>query len=389
MWKSNTQYPIRHTHPAFRITFPYLVYSVSSILLTSCAAPPVSSAPDPTQFVETRVAQLLTQNAILLSTQAAQASTPDPLAVIPTVTPAPTLPPLPTAGDTITPAPSPAVTGTPPTPCADQACATAAEHFWLERPIPAGYVNYPDRTYPYGSTFQGQREPHHGVEFVNPSGTPVVAAAPGTVVVAGNDSETAYGPSTRFYGNLVVVQLDQAYYGQPVFTLYGHLQTALVIVGQRVSTGDVLGLVGYTGVALGPHLHFEVRVGQNDYASTRNPELWLKPLQYNNTRWGAIAGRVVDTNGNPVHGYPVVIRPASVDYAGARAQYFATYAQETLNGDDLLQENFALGDMPLGTYSVSVNTTTFYQQTVSVNSGRLTWVTFVVKPPVPTETPPP
>jgi len=364
------------------------------IFASACSAPATSSAagPNPTEFVATRVAELLTQNAMTAPPQEAPH--------IPTVTSVSTTLALPTSGATITPLPSPAPGtgaaetrpyGPTATPCADQACVTAAEHFWLERPIPAGYVNYPDRTYPYGSTFQGLREPHHGVEFFNPSGTPVVAAAPGAVVVAGNDWTTAYGPATHFYGNLVVVQLDQPYQGQPVFNLYAHLQSVSATVGQHVNTGDLLGVVGYTGVAIGPHLHFEVRVGQNDYFSTRNPELWLKPLLYNDHRWGAIAGRVVDTDGHLVDGYTVVIRPVAVDYDNPRSQYLTTYAHDAqrLNGDDSLQENFAIGDMPLGTYTISVNTTTFYQQTVTVTAGHITWVTFVVKPPIPTETPTP
>jgi len=364
------------------------------ILLSACSAAATSSAagPNPTEFVATRVAELLTQNAMTAPPQEAPH--------IPTVTSVSTTLALPTSGATITPLPSPAPgtgasetrpDGPTPTPCADQACVTAAEHFWLERPIPAGYVNYPDRTYPYGSTFQGLREPHHGVEFFNPSGTPVVAAAPGAVVVAGNDWTTAYGPATHFYGNLVVVQLDQPYQGQPVFNLYAHLQSVSATVGQHVNTGDLLGVVGYTGVAIGPHLHFEVRVGQNDYFSTRNPELWLKPLLYNDHRWGAIAGRVADMDGHLVDGYTVVIRPVAVDYDNPRSQYLTTYAHDAqrLNGDDSLQENFAIGDMPLGTYTISVNTTTFYQQTVTVTAGHITWVTFVVKPPIPTETPTP
>ena len=365
-----------------RMSLLALSFAICSfvIVLSACSAPPASSAamPNPTEFVMTRVAELLTQNAVTGNAP-----------FIPTVTSIPGTLVLPTAGATVTPLPSPAVSSTPATPCADQACATAAEHFWLERPIPAGYVNYPDRTYPYGSTFQGLREPHHGIEFFNPSGTPVVAAAPGIVVVAGNDGTTAYGPATDFYGNLVVVQLDQPYMGQPVFTLYAHLQSVSTTTGQHVNTGDVLGLVGYTGVALGPHLHFEVRLGRNDYLSTRNPELWLKPLLYNDHRWGVIAGRVVDTDGHPVDGYTVVVRPVAVDYDEPRSQYLTTYARESLNGDDALQENFAIGDMPLGTYTISVNTTTFYQQTVTVTAGHLTWVTFVVKPPIPTETPTP
>ncbi len=374
-------------------SFAICSFVISSFVIfaSACSAAPTSSAagPNPTEFVATRVAELLTQNA-MTAARAPQLGTPA-APLIPTVTSIPGTLVLPTSGATVTALPSPAASNTPATPCADQACASVAEHFWLERPIPAGYVNNPDRTYPYGSTFQGLREPHHGVEFFNPSGTPVVAAAPGAVVVAGNDWTTAYGPATHFYGNLVVVQLDQSYNGQPVLNLYAHLQSVSATVGQHVNTGDLLGWVGYTGVAIGPHLHFEVRVGQNDYFSTRNPELWLKPLLYNDHRWGVVAGRMTDTDGNLVDGYTVVIRPVSVDYDNPRSQYLTTYARDAqrLNGDDALQENFAIGDLPLGTYTISVNTTTFYQQTVTVTAGHVTWVTFVVKPPIPTQTPTP
>ncbi len=302
-------------------------------------------------------------------------------------------------GATITPLASPGYTRTPATSCASLECVRAAEHFWLERPIPPDYVNDArtrastgvERTYPYGSTQGGLREPHHGVEFVNRSGTLVVAAAPGTVIAARNDAVIAYGPALDFYGNLVVVRLDNQhqYHGQPVYTLYGHLQEVLVKEGQQVTTGDELGTVGFTGIAIGPHLHFEVRVGENDYLSTRNPELWLKPHTYNNQPWGVIAGRVVDTAGNLVSGLTVVVRPVAIDYDVLRNHYFTTYEQETLNGDDRLQENFAIGDLPLGTYTVSVNTTKPYQQTVTVEAGHIAWVTFVVNPPYPTETPTP
>ena len=51
-------------------------------------------------------------------------------------------------------------------------------------------------------------------------------------------------------------------------------------------------------------------------------------------------------------------------------------------GDDVLQENFALTDLPLGTYTVSVNTARLYRQTITIESGRLAWMTFTVEPPV-------
>ncbi len=339
------------------------------------------AAPNPTEFIATRVVVLLTQNA---RTDAAPrpAATPTRAPVVQGGAKGPVTQ-LPTAGDTLTPRAATVDPNFTPTPCADQACAASAGHFWLERPIAEDHVNYPDRTYPYGSTMDGQREPHHGVEFANASDTPVVAAGPGKVVVAGNDHTAGYGPATDFYGNLVVVQLDQAYQNQPVFILYGHLKSVLASLGQHVNTGEVLGLVGGTGVAIGPHLHFEVRVGENTYTAVRNPELWLKPLRYNGVYQGAVAGRVVDKNGKLVQGYPVVLRPVSVDSDTPRSRYLTTYTADQFNlgGDTLLQENFASTDLPLGTYTISVNTTKPYQQTINITSGGLTWVTFVVEPP--------
>ncbi|MGH2521831.1 MAG: peptidoglycan DD-metalloendopeptidase family protein, partial [Anaerolineales bacterium] len=198
----------------------------------ACSTPVASSnsSPNPTEFVATRVAQLLTESALTSATPVLPAATE-------ALTPLPPTLALPTAGATITLPELSAPSGTPAVPgtvCAD-ACVQPAEHFWLERPIPADYVDDVERTYAYGSTQGGQREPHHGVEFVNPADTPVIAAAPGTVIVAGNDSIIAYGPAPKFYGNLVVVKLDQAYDGQPVFNLYGHLKSVAAKVGQPVN----------------------------------------------------------------------------------------------------------------------------------------------------------
>jgi murein DD-endopeptidase MepM/ murein hydrolase activator NlpD len=107
----------------------------------------------------------------------------------------------------------------------------------LERPIDA---NPTDGFGPRGDRF------HSGVDYPAPIGTPVAAAADGTVIGVGR----ADG-----YGNLVVVQHTSG-----VTTLYAHLSKILVTSGRRVTGGAVVGLVGQTGDATGPHLHFEVRV---------------------------------------------------------------------------------------------------------------------------------
>jgi len=87
---------------------------------------------------------------------------------------------------------------------------------------------------------------HTGIDYPAPMGTPVVAARDGVV--------SAVGPLAG-YGN--VVELS---HGQGVSTLYAHLSQILVEPGRRVTRGTTVGLVGRTGDATGPHLHFEVRL---------------------------------------------------------------------------------------------------------------------------------
>jgi murein DD-endopeptidase MepM/ murein hydrolase activator NlpD len=91
----------------------------------------------------------------------------------------------------------------------------------------------------------GRRHFHTGVDIAAPRGTPVRAAADGTVLFAG-----WYGG----YGRLIVID-----HGQGLSTLYGHLSAILVGTGVRVTRNQVIGRVGSTGYATGPHLHYEVR----------------------------------------------------------------------------------------------------------------------------------
>jgi hypothetical protein len=88
---------------------------------------------------------------------------------------------------------------------------------------------------------------HAGIDLAAATGTPVAAADPGRVVFAGHDGGG--------YGNLVEVAHDNG-----VLSLYAHLSAITVRVGRAVATGTLVGRVGATGEATGPHLHFEVRV---------------------------------------------------------------------------------------------------------------------------------
>lgn len=98
---------------------------------------------------------------------------------------------------------------------------------------------------PFGG---GASEYHSGQDISAPKGTPVVAPADGKVTHAGWQSG---------YGNLITVD-----HGNGLTTRYGHLSKLEVAVGQEVKRGELIGLVGSTGRSTGPHLHYEVRIGE-------------------------------------------------------------------------------------------------------------------------------
>jgi hypothetical protein len=232
-----------------------------------------------------------------------------------------------------------------------------------------GRADWVDRSYPYGGTQFGQREVHLGVEFFNPRFTPVLASAEGVVFYAGDDSQVAIGPKTNYYGKLVIIRHNAfSAEGLPIFTLYGHLQEAVVETGQPVLTGQFIGRVGDSGIAEGPHLHFEVRVGDPlDYLSTRNPELYLKPYR----GFGLLVGRVQSRSGAAVEGRVVLVRSATL----RREAY--VYGGPRANSDPAWGENFTLGDLPANTYEVIVSERSgriLARQTVTLEAGRAAWV---------------
>ncbi len=87
---------------------------------------------------------------------------------------------------------------------------------------------------------------HEGIDIGVGYGTPIHAAASGTVIYCGWEPATATSTVLDHGGNLA--------------TAYGHQSSIAVSCGQQVGQGDVIGYVGFTGHSTGPHLHFEVRV---------------------------------------------------------------------------------------------------------------------------------
>jgi murein DD-endopeptidase MepM/ murein hydrolase activator NlpD len=274
------------------------------------------------------------------------------------------------------PTETPAAPAFKPGPCEQEVCIVSLQ-FPLMRPIaPPGRVTV-DPSYRFESSDHGKRDPHHGVEFLNSQGTPVLAAADGEVVVAGDDLKITYGLFPNMYGNLVVLQHNFPDFDVPIFTLYAHLYTINVKVGDQVKAGDEIGKVGRTGSATGSHLHFEVRYGENTYAASRNPELWLQPLTDEDGQLGgALAGRILDAQDKPMVIDNIVLEHLSG--AGSPPEktfYLNTYSENRMAGLDPWGESFAIGDLPPGEYQISFFRNGMQQLTVQVEPGKLTLVT--------------
>jgi len=232
----------------------------------------------------------------------------------------------------------------------------SSDHYWVGRPFAphiSGQIASP--SYQFGSTAGDRYRTHHGVDISNPSGTPVLAATDGEVVHAGPDDPALLGPYNNFYGNAVVIRLNRQLAvagGQlDVYLLYGHLSAVTVSVGQQVRPEDVVGMVGMTGIAIGPHLHVEIRLGSNTYYNNVNPYLWLQPLEGQ----GSVAVRVLTADGRTWPGaYISVVRFSGGIAAWARQ--IVTYQDvENIGPDPAWGENGAMDGIPAGSYYVVGN----------------------------------
>ena len=334
---------MRPANCALRFLPGALFFVLSACSPANTSTPVVVTLPppglDPTDFLNTRVPQVLTESAARLTAAPTATDTSTPASRA-TGTPLPTDTPIPSDTPTVTPSPYPTLhlsnfATPPPTlpPASDP-------HFYFGRPTGEGGNPFIASTYRYGSTYDHRFEPHHGVDFGNSTGLPLLAVAPGTIYYAGNDLTQKFGPDPNFYGNLVVLQLAQPWENHTVYALYGHMDQVVVQTGQAVNPGDVVGMVGSTGIARGPHLHLEARLDKPEsYWDTRNPELWLAPI----SGAGAVAVRVTNENGQYLPGMRV-----GFTCSDGAFRYLDTYWDPGVNPDDLVGENAAMTDVPAG-----------------------------------------
>ena len=132
---------------------------------------------------------------------------------------------------------------------------SALIHTPIGYPIEGSVIsNYGKRTNPF---HWENFEFHGGLDIRAQHGAPVKTTAKGKVIFAGTQSG---------YGKLVVIDHDDQFQ-----TFYAHLSEIMVVKGQKVDTNEVVGNVGATGRATGPHLHYEIRENHK----TLNPEIYL------------------------------------------------------------------------------------------------------------------
>jgi murein DD-endopeptidase MepM/ murein hydrolase activator NlpD len=327
--------------------------------------------------------------------------TPSPSA---TSTPTPTSSPTPqaattarrrtaTATATATPAGTPTPTDTPtptPTPVPRTVLASsldlpdpakAEDHFWFTRPFSDTFATWGSPYYPFGTNNRGEYLWHHGVDIQNPMGTPIIAVGDGVVVRAGLDDVLPFGPSLNFFGRAVLIRHNQELNDQPVYSLYGHVSKVLVGEGQPVKAGDVIAEVGQAGIALGPHLHLEIRVGGTTYGDVRNPDLWVRP----DPGYGVIAGRVIDAQGYMVPQQPIFLHRAEQPDRFWRQTF--TYPDNEVKSDTVWGETFTFADVPAGGYVLKTYFDgQLYTRPISVTNQATTFVLIqgAVRPPTST-----
>ena len=264
------------------------------------------------------------------------------------------------------------------TPVGDAAGASTPRHTWFRRPIALTDQPYIDQTYRFGSTMGGNFQPHQGVEFNNPDGTPVHAIGDGVIVHSGPAEQGALTVAIKHDRRLTAD--GKSLY---LFSVYYHNTKLLKQVGERVKAGDVIALVGNTGRATNDHLHLEVHASPFD--STRlivdpdvryppyntNPELWIEPLP----ETGMIAGQVWDSAGQPVYQARIygLVKP---DPRETPFSFIETYGPRN-HSDPVYHEHFGISDVPPGVYvlGVAIAGKRVYRQ-VKVAAGKLTWVEF-------------
>ena len=261
---------------------------------------------------------------------------------------------------------------------------TPHDHFLFGRVFPPSYADLPIAEYRFAARVPESGKVHGGIDIPAPFDTPVLAIGAGRVVWAGEGFTFGRPREGDPYGLAVVVRHDLGWQGHALYSLYAHLDTITVRLGQWVPAGARVGLVGSTGRSEGPHVHLEIRMQMDDESARRapllNPELWIAPP----VGWGMLVGRVYDARGRLWDAGQIVIEPLDWTpevrtlWRGRRTLVTHTYGRSGgILADPYYQENFALNNLPAGRYRLVIEMDDQrYQYTVMVYPGRVTFFIF-------------
>lgn len=240
-----------------------------------------------------------------------------------------------------------------------------AQEFRFLRPVPDNVQT--NGSYLYGEpSVHGGTSAHNGTDILVKWDT-VYSASDGYVSFVGYsaaDTGQYGGYEPNGAGNYITIRTlwNNDYY----YLLYMHLTRPFVFIGQNVSAGQPIALSGNTGYSTGAHLHFEIRKGSqsSSIGNKRNAELWCSI-----SGMGAIYGHIPNApNSTEVRITPdPKPRPPYTTYS-----YSLTYqfADPYIGSDDIYKENYAIGDVKPGTYTITA-LNGVYRRVVTVVAGKV------------------
>lgn len=252
----------------------------------------------------------------------------------------------------------------------------ANDHFYFTFPVANVHLGLYSPSQRYGvrqeASLTSSREPHLGLDVGLDAGTPVRAAGDGTVVWAsyGQTYNSPYFLDDP-YGISIVIRHNFGYNGGRLWTVYAHLREVSVEMGQQVKQGEVIAMSGNTGLSTGPHLHFEVRSGENNTNNTYNPELWLAPPEGH----GILVGRVTNERNQLLLNWLLEVRSAETEQLWSVYTYFTA---SRLQSDPYYRENVVLTNLPAGRYEVAIPyRSTWRRVEVEILPGAVTYFHFM------------
>ncbi|MCS7246777.1 MAG: M23 family metallopeptidase [Anaerolineales bacterium] len=257
---------------------------------------------------------------------------------------------------------------------------TPHDHFLFTRPVLADAQVWALEDYRYGGVLF-RNFVHTGIDIPLKVGSPVYAAGSGRVAWSGYGLLSGEHNPDDPYGLAVVIRHDFGYQGQTLYTVYGHLSETHLVVGQPIQAGDLVGLSGATGKVTGPHLHFEVRVGDNSFSRSRNPELWVVPPQ----GWGLLVGQIKNFDDEWLSLIRVLVRSLE----SGRQYWVVSYGEGPVNSDPYYSENLVIGDLPAGWYRILIPGETSKHLDIEIFPGRVSFFRYKRGEGFSTDLPPP